>query len=165
MDVSADELPAASEEQLASWRAEQRRIASLVVTSDAFDWAVDGAAPLFLAGTDISFSTTSCTRAVATVAVVLLRRGEMRTVYSQSRHVAVSTPYAPSFLAFREAPIAEQLFRSVPACVRDRVHALLVDGNGVLHPREAGLACQLGRRARHSHRRRQQGPLLHGQAR
>lgn len=49
-------------------------------------------------------------------------------------------PYIPGYLAFREGP---------PATVAlDRLHTdpdvILVDGNGRLHPREAGLATHLG---------------------
>lgn len=137
------ELPPASEEKLGAWREEQGRLAARVVHSDDFPWSVT-ASSLFVAGLDLSFPTTSATEAVATVAVVHLQDNSMRTVFSHSERVEVTTPYAPSFLAFREAPIAASLFRSLPETVRSRVHALIVDGNGALHARGAGLACHLG---------------------
>lgn len=54
-------------------------------------------------------------------------------------------PYIPSFLAYRELP---HMLRLVEKQVSQSPHltpsALLVDGNGVLHPRRAGLACFVG---------------------
>jgi len=54
-------------------------------------------------------------------------------------------PYVPGFLAFREVPVLLFLF--------DRLHKtrpelwpqlLLVDGNGILHQNQCGLACHIG---------------------
>jgi deoxyinosine 3'endonuclease (endonuclease V) len=54
-------------------------------------------------------------------------------------------PYVPGFLAFREAPailpLLDELRTSLPHLVPD---LLLVDGNGVHHPRKCGLASHLG---------------------
>ena len=56
---------------------------------------------------------------------------------SQLHRCKAVMPYIPGYLGFREAPILE------PLMVDDgRVH--LIDGNGALHPRGAGIACQLG---------------------
>ncbi len=51
----------------------------------------------------------------------------------------VDMPYIPGYLAYREAPAL------LPLMVDDgRLH--LVDGQGALHPRGAGIACHLGAR-------------------
>ena len=60
--------------------------------------------------------------------------------------VTMTQPYILSFLAFREAPHLEDL---VTTQRRERPELtpqlLVVDGNGLLHPRQAGLACHIGR--------------------
>ena len=60
--------------------------------------------------------------------------------------VTMTQPYIPGFLAFREAPHLEDL---VTTQRRERPELtpqlLVVDGNGLLHPRQAGLACHIGR--------------------
>ncbi|KAJ6354910.1 hypothetical protein OIU77_005497 [Salix suchowensis] len=54
-------------------------------------------------------------------------------------------PYIPSFLAFREAPILLQLLQKMKNTGNPFYpQLLLVDGNGLLHPRGFGLACHLG---------------------
>ena len=59
--------------------------------------------------------------------------------------VTMTQPYIPGFLAFREAPHLEDL---VTTQRRERPELtpslLVVDGNGLLHPRQAGLACHIG---------------------
>jgi deoxyribonuclease V len=55
----------------------------------------------------------------------------------------VRFPYIPSYLAFRELPVMFALMQKL----KDRAHLAditLVDGNGTLHHRHAGIACQLG---------------------
>jgi deoxyinosine 3'endonuclease (endonuclease V) len=52
----------------------------------------------------------------------------------------VVPPYVPAFLAYREAPLLQPL---VQRHAQD-FDVLLVDGNGILHPRRCGLASALG---------------------
>lgn len=54
----------------------------------------------------------------------------------------MSEPYIPGFLAFREVPHLLACFRELGEEFRPQV--VLVDGNGVLHPRGFGLASHLG---------------------
>ena len=60
--------------------------------------------------------------------------------------VTMTQPYIPGFLAFREAP---HLVDLVATQRRERPELtpqlLVIDGNGLLHPRQAGLACHIGR--------------------
>lgn len=141
----------ASPETLLAWRGRQTEIARCVVTRDAGDWArvrPDGrfARDLFVAGADVSFSVADAAAAVATLTVVRLRRcdGAAQLVYSRSRAERIVTPYAPSYLAFREAPVVAAMLRELPGVVRARIDCILLDGNGILHPRRAGLASHVG---------------------
>jgi deoxyribonuclease V len=49
-------------------------------------------------------------------------------------------PYVPGFLSFREAPAYLLALKALP----ERPEALLVDGQGIAHPRGLGIASHLG---------------------
>lgn len=81
--------------------------------------------------------------AVAVYVVWDSRTGSV--AYQDHEFFALRVPYVPSYLAFREI---DPLVRLVQKQRRERPsltpHAILVDGNGILHPRRAGIACFLG---------------------
>jgi deoxyribonuclease V len=52
----------------------------------------------------------------------------------------IEAPYVPGFLFLREAPAA----LAALACLRLRPDLVLVDGQGLAHPRRFGLACHIG---------------------
>lgn len=134
------------------WTEEQVRIASEVVSHDDNNWFQFFSSleqkpnrELFIAGTDISFSTVREDLAIGTIVIAKLRiNGDIDIVYSKSREVTVPHPYISGFLGFREAPVVSELLKELPENVRERLDCLLLDGNGMLHPRKAGFACQVG---------------------
>jgi len=93
--------------------------------------------PRFIAGADISVRVA---RGEARAAVVVLKYPELDLVESRVIAGRVDFPYIPGLLSFREAPLI------LDACEQLSVEPdiLLVDGQGLLHPRRFGLACHLG---------------------
>ncbi len=93
--------------------------------------------PRFIAGVDIS-----ATRAqeMATGAVVILSYPGLKLVEIQTVNEAVNFPYIPGLLSFREAPLV------LATCEKLTVNPdlILVDGQGLAHPRRMGLASHLG---------------------
>lgn len=143
MAGGAEEKP--PEETLLLWEREQAQLKTRVVPQDTEAWQRD---PSFsglqrVGGVDVSFVKGDCARACASL--VVLSYPELQVVYEDSQLVDLSAPYVPSFLAFREVfflcDAVQRLQDSDPNLVPQ---VLLVDGNGVLHPRGFGVACHLG---------------------
>ena len=120
----------------------------------------DGNRNRYFGGVDVGFANPPTTGSPATdgsahhepppaaVAVyVVIDATTMRTVYRDHAWIRARDlpPYVSGFLAFREILPLERLVRgqvdSNPAVTPA---AILVDGNGIFHPRHAGLACFLG---------------------
>jgi len=91
----------------------------------------------FVGGVDISVDKSSGT---GTGAVVILRYPELSVAETSVVSGALDFPYIPGLLSFREAPLL------LAACERLRItpDLILVDGQGVAHPRRIGLASHLG---------------------
>eukprot|EP00947_MAST-08B_sp_MAST-8B-sp1_P003369 g3369.t1 len=94
-------------------------------------------------GVDISFVKGNSVDACASL--VVLSYPEQKVVYEDYARVALTQPYMPGFLAFREVgflvTLVNELRKRAPECEPD---VIMVDGNGVLHKRGFGLACHLG---------------------
>ena len=93
--------------------------------------------PKFIAGVDISVDQA---HGVATGAVVVLNYPELKLVETQVAAGEVTFPYVAGLLSFREAPL------TLAACERLKTtpDLILLDGQGVAHPRRFGLASHLG---------------------
>ncbi|KAG0181639.1 hypothetical protein DFQ28_009529 [Apophysomyces sp. BC1034] len=68
-----------------------------------------------------------------------------KVVHTAFLETSLYLPYIPGFLAFREVDPLLQLLNKVKQ-EQPQIYpqALLVDGNGRLHPRTCGIACHLG---------------------
>jgi deoxyribonuclease V len=93
--------------------------------------------PSLIAGVDISVSKT---KGMATAAVVVLGYPELRVVETKIVNGKLDFPYIPGLLSFRESPL------TLAACEELTItpDLILVDGQGIAHPRRLGLASHLG---------------------
>ncbi|NXM78146.1 ENDOV Endonuclease, partial [Serilophus lunatus] len=125
-------------------RREQARLSGLVVPRDTERWQQR---PRFeglrrVGGADLSYGHGGGT---ACASLVVLSYPGLEVLYEDCRMVTVTAPYVAGFLAFREAPVlveAVQRLQQEQPSLSPQV--LLVDGNGMLHPRGFGVACHLG---------------------
>jgi deoxyribonuclease V len=93
--------------------------------------------PRFIAGVDISVEKAL---GMATGAVVVLEYPALELVETQVAQGRPSFPYVPGLLSFRESPL------TLAACEKLSItpDLILVDGQGIAHPRRLGLASHLG---------------------
>ena len=127
------------ESGFASWDVEareaieiQRDLASRVSAEDGFE-----APPRYVAGVDISPPDADGN---AVAAVVLLELPDLRRVEVRVHRGKPGFPYVPGLLSFRESPLvlgALERLETDP-------DVILVDGQGLAHPRRFGIACHLG---------------------
>jgi len=91
----------------------------------------------FIAGLDISVNRA---QGMATGAAVVLNYPELRLVETKIVNGELDFPYVPGLLSFREAPL------TLAACQKLTLtpDLILVDGQGIAHPRRMGLASHLG---------------------
>jgi len=90
-----------------------------------------------IAGVDISLPKDSD---LARAAVIVLKFPTFELLEQQTASVRVEFPYIPGLLAFREAPailIAMKQLTLLPDLI-------MVDGQGLAHPRKMGIASHLG---------------------
>jgi deoxyribonuclease V len=90
-----------------------------------------------VAAADASYSRFSST---CYVGVVVTRLSDMEIVEQRSAVRSMVFPYIPGLLSFREGPpILDVLKR-----IRSDVDVLLIDGQGIAHPRRLGIASHVG---------------------
>ena len=94
-------------------------------------------APRLIAGVDISVNRFNKT---GTGAVVVLSYPALEIVETQVVTDRIEFPYVPGLLSFREAPLILAAFEKITV-VPDLV---MVDGQGIAHPRRMGIASHLG---------------------
>lgn len=87
-----------------------------------------------IGGVDISFDKETPNSACAMLCV--LSFPPLEVLHVSSALVEMTEPYIPGFLAFREVGFLVELLESVrQQCPHLTPQVIMVDGNGVLHPR------------------------------
>ncbi len=89
-----------------------------------------------IASGDLAFSKEG----TAFAAVVLMTYPEMRVVEVHTGRERVRFPYVPGYLSFREAPLLLSLFERLSRTP----DLVMIDGQGIAHPRGLGLAAHVG---------------------
>jgi deoxyribonuclease V len=90
-----------------------------------------------IAGADVSYNRFSSTFFAS---VVILRTSDWSLVETRGAVREVTFPYIPGLLSFREAPVLLDAFARVEA----QPDAVMLDGQGIAHPRRLGLASHVG---------------------
>ncbi len=93
--------------------------------------------PRFIAGADISAPDSS---GVARAAVVVLTYPEFQIVEIKETQGRPNFPYIPGLLSFRESPLVLAAWQKLSITP----DLLVVDGQGIAHPRRFGIASHLG---------------------
>ena len=108
----------------------QLELASQVIRTDhsqAVEW---------VAGVDVHYPQKGLARAAA----VLIRYPDLTREAVSVIEEPASFPYVPGLLSFREAPAAMRALAALP----QQPDLVMVDGQGIAHPRRVGLASHLG---------------------
>ncbi|KAJ7378297.1 hypothetical protein OS493_023544 [Desmophyllum pertusum] len=130
-----------------TWKREQIELKKKLVSEDCVNWGVSTEEPFsnlnLIGGVDISFPKGDADHACA--CLVVLNFPELEVVYEDLSMVHLTSPYVPEYLAFREVgflvDLISRLGKDKPELLPQ---VILVDGNGMLHPRGFGIACHLG---------------------
>jgi deoxyinosine 3'endonuclease (endonuclease V) len=103
----------------------------------------------YFGGVDVSFSNDDldAEQASGVAVYVIIDARTMTIAYKDHEYFQLNgvIPYIPSFLAFREIdPLVRLILKQIHRQPEWTPCAILVDGNGILHARKAGLACFVG---------------------
>lgn len=107
----------------------QEEISRMVIAEDGFK-KID-----LVTGIDVSYKGNM---GYATAVTVSYPNGEVIEVVNLK--APPPFPYIPTYLSFREAPLARVLLRHV----KERPDVIMLNGHGIAHPRKCGLATFVG---------------------
>src|SRR5947209_1920269 len=112
-------------------KALQRVLAKQVIREDHLDQV------RHIAGVDMAINEGS---GMARAAVVLLSYPTLEVVEQHVYEEPLRMPYIPGLLSFRETPCILGAF----ALLKQQPELVMVDGQGIAHPRRLGIASHLG---------------------
>ncbi len=98
--------------------------------------------PLTIGGADISFNKYSET---VYAGIVVLSFPQLQVIERASVTATAKFPYIPGLLAFRELPALMEVWEQVSL----KPDVLVLDGQGIAHPRRMGIATHFGIVAAH----------------
>jgi len=92
-----------------------------------------------VAGVDLSY----CDQWAGVGAYVLMKLADQQVMSTNLLTQQISFPYIPTYLAYRELPVLLKLLQNARVS-KKLADVVLVDGSGILHPRQVGIASHLG---------------------
>ncbi|MBU0496919.1 MAG: endonuclease V [Candidatus Thermoplasmatota archaeon] len=114
-------------------QAQQKQLSSSVLVHDDFSEPIET-----IGGVDVAYPKNEFEEACAAYVAV-----DNKTQKIVERHLAYEPslfPYIPGYLAYRETPVIDAVLKKI----RNKPTILMVDGNGILHPRRCGIASFIG---------------------
>lgn len=90
-----------------------------------------------IAGADISYNKFSET---VYAGIVVFSLPDLRIIESTGVRSVTKFPYVPGLLSFREAPSLLEAWEKL----KTKPDVLMLDGQGIAHPRRFGIACHIG---------------------
>lgn len=112
---------------------EQKRLCRQLVLEDRL---ADGE-PEFIAGADVGFEADGT---VTRAAIALLHYPSLTLFDYRIARITTEIPYIPGLLSFREVPALIEAWQQLPV----KPSLVLVDGQGIAHPRRLGVASHFG---------------------
>jgi deoxyribonuclease V len=128
--MNGDGIEDLTDHDTCEWRVIQRELSKKVIKQDCFSKP-----PKLIAGVDTAYSGHEAFGAVVSLNFETLELVETKTV-----RCAVTVPYIPSFLFFREA---KPMMKAI-AKLSKMADVYLVNSHGIAHPERCGCASQLG---------------------
>ncbi len=93
--------------------------------------------PEIVAGADVAYDQA---KKISYGVMVVFKLPEFKEIERAVAQKETAFPYVPGFLSFREVPVLKEAFTRLSI----KPEVILVDGQGILHPRGLGLASHLG---------------------
>ncbi|KAG2213321.1 hypothetical protein INT46_007534 [Mucor plumbeus] len=142
--MSSDYDQDPSEEQRRSWSQQQNILKDQLVLVDTLSFDAANLTDLkYIGGVDLSFLLGDQENAVA--CLIVMKMPDLQIVYKEFLQTKLHLPYISGFLAFREVEPLLKLLNQLKANQPELYpQVILVDGNGLLHPRKFGIASHLG---------------------
>lgn len=115
-------------------RDQQLQLRNMLTFQDYFDESDIST----VAGFDVAYPKNDFQKAC--IACVVMDYKSNKIIETKTHFQQTSFPYIPTYLAFRELPFIQQVYRKL----EHDPSVLMFDGNGILHPFRFGLACHAG---------------------
>lgn len=112
---------------------EQLARAAEVIREDDFEVMP----PRYIGGADVGFEQGG---EITRAALVILEYPSLQLVEHRVARIATTMPYIPGYLSFREYPALMAAWQQL----EHRPDLLMVDGQGIAHPRRLGVASHFG---------------------